>query len=187
LNPKIHNLSLRGITGILIGIISIIYIYSIKTLINQFTTASETISSVPISFFEILLVLISSIFIIISYFTIVLINRKRRKKLHLKRWELKSKRIRLLFLIHLILGGIILYLFLNQGLIKLIIPASLLLYSFFSIIISNFTFGETRILGILFLLNGILSIIFPSQQFFLWGLAFGAYHIIYGLFYYKRV
>lgn len=81
----------------------------------------------------------------------------------------------------------ILYILINQGLIKLIIPASLLFYGISSIIANNYTLGKTNYLGVFFLINGILSILNPNQQFILWGLAFGGYHIIYGIFYHKKV
>lgn len=124
---------------------------------------------------------------LISYIIIVLINRKRRRKLNLKGWELKSKRIRRVYLIHLIFGGIILFILMNKGFIKFIIPSSLLLYGISSIIVNTYTLGSTKILGILFLINGILSILFPNLLFILWGLAFGGYHIIYGILHYKKV
>lgn len=187
MNSKIHNLSLRGTPGILLGVISLIYVYLIRSFIHQFPSANGSLSLLPISFFEIILVIISFLFMFISYLIIVLINRKRRKKLHLKGWELKSIKIRRVYFIHLILGAIILYILINQGLIKLIIPASLLLYGISSIIANNYTLGKTNYLGVFFLINGILSILNPNQQFILWGLAFGGYHIIYGIFYHKKV
>lgn len=183
---KTHHLSLQGITGILLGVTSLIYILSIRSAINQFTSPNRSVSLLPISFFEILLLIISFLFLLISYIAIVFINKKRRRKLNLKGWELNAKQIRRIYLIHLILGGIISYIFMNLGLLKLIIPSSLLLYGISSIIANNYTLGRTNYLGILFLINGILSILYPNNLFILWGLAFGGYHIIYGLFYYKK-
>lgn len=187
MNPKIHNLSLQGITGIFLGVLCLIYVYLVSFLINEFTSSSGSLSVLPISFFELFLVAISILFLVVSYFIITLINRKKRKKINLKGWEFKSKRIRRTFLIHLIFGGIILYIFINQGLIKLIIPTSLLLYGISCIIVNNQTFGKTNYLGGLFIINGILSILFPSQLFLLWSLAFGGYHILYGMFYFNKI
>jgi hypothetical protein len=187
LNSKIHNLSLQGSAGIIFGVLSIIYAFLIYYLISQFTTANGNVSVLPISFFEILLVVISIIFIFISYIIVVLINRKRRRKRSLKGWEIKSKIIRRVYLIHIIFGGIIGYTFMNYGLIKLILPTSLILYGISSIIVNKNTSGKTNYLGILFLINGLLSILFSNQLFLFWGLAFGIYHIIYGIVYYKQV
>jgi len=80
LNKKIHNLSLRGITGIFVGVISLIFIFGIHLLLSQYSSGSAGVSMLPISFFEILIFGISFLYILISYFTIVLINKRRRKK-----------------------------------------------------------------------------------------------------------
>lgn len=187
MNSKIHNLSLQGSSGIFFGILSLIYIFLIYSLINQFTISDGNLSVLPISFFEILLVIISILFIVISYTIVVLINRKRRRKLRLKGWELNSKKIGLVYLIHLILGGVMLYTLMNYGIIKLIVPASLILYGISSIIVNKYTFGKTNYLGLFFLINGLFSILFSELLFIFWGLAFGVYHIIYGMFYNKKV
>ena len=42
---------------------------------------------------------------------------------------------------------------------------------------------DSAILGIGFLINGILALLFPNLSIYLWGISFGGYHIIYGVFY----
>lgn len=182
----IHNLSLRGITGILIGVYSLIYIYYIDFFINQFSTASEGVSLLPISFFEILLIVLSIFFILISYITILLVNRKRRRKIGLKGWDISAKRIRNFFFILLVVGGICLYVLMNQGLLKFIIPCSLLFYGIFCIAVNNYTAGSSKFLGLFFIIQGVLSIISPALMFLFWGIAFGCFHIIYGLLYHFK-
>lgn len=73
----------------------------------------------------------------------------------------------------------------TNGLIKFVIPTSLLLYGFAGIISNKYTFGATAILGIVFLVLGVLAILFSSLAFYLWGFAFGVCHIGYGLVYFK--
>ncbi len=178
-------MSLRGITGIFAGIFSLIYIFGIHLLLSHYVSGSSAVSVLPISFFEILIFGISFLFILISYFTIVLINKRRRKKLYLRKWDFKAKKIRRNYLIHLLAGGIILYFLMTNGLIKIALPTSLLLYGFAGIISNKYTYGATAILGIVFLTLGVLAILFPSLAFYLWGFAFGVCHIIYGLIYYN--
>ena len=187
MNSKIHNLSLHGISGISFGVLALIYIFLMDNLISQFTSSEGNLSVLPISFFELFLVIISILFIVISYTMVVLINRKRRRRLKLKKWELNAKIIRRIYLIHLIFGGIIVYSFMNYGLIKLIVPLSLILYGVSSIIANKYTLGKTNYLGMFFLINGFLSIVFTEFLFIFWGLAFGVYHIIYGLFYKYKI
>ncbi|MBL4939835.1 MAG: hypothetical protein JKY16_06145, partial [Lutibacter sp.] len=143
MNSKIHNLSLHGISGISFGVLSLIYSYLMDDLISQFTSSEGSLSVLPISFFELFLVIISILFIGLSYTMVVLINRKRRRKLKLKLklkgWELNAKIIRRIYLIHLIFGGIMVYFFMNYGLIKLIVPLSLIMYGVSSIIANKYT------------------------------------------------
>jgi len=179
-------LSLRGITGIFVGVISLIFIFGFHLLLVQYASGSSGVSMLPISFFEILLFGISFLYIIISYFTIVLINKRRRKKLHLKKWNFKAKKIRLIYLVFLLLGGIILYFLMANGLLKFIIPASLILYGIAGIVSNKYTYGATAVLGFIFFILGVLAILFPSFAFYLWGFAFGICHIIYGLVYFRK-
>ncbi|KUO64654.1 MAG: hypothetical protein APF83_11615 [Lutibacter sp. BRH_c52] len=185
MNKKIHNLSLRGITGIFVGVISLIFIFGIHLLLSQYSSGSAGVSMLPISFFEILIFGISFLYILISYFTIVLINKRRRKKNYLRKWDFKAKKIRRFYLVLLLLGGIILYFLMVNGLLKLIIPASLILYGIAGIVSNKHTFGATAIFGFVFIILGILVIIFPNLAFYLWGFAFGICHIIYGLVYFN--
>jgi len=186
LKNKIHNLSLRGITGIFAGVISLIYIFGIHLLLLQYTSSSSGVSVLPISFFEILLFGISFLYILISYITITLINRRRRKKIYLRKWDFKAKKIRRIYLVFLLLGGIILYFLIANGLLKFIIPTSMILYGIAGVVSNKRTFGATAVLGFVFIVLGILANFFPSFAFYLWGFAFGICHIVYGLVYYKK-
>lgn len=187
LNKKIHNLSLRGITGILAGLISLIFIFGIHLLLSLYASGSSGVSMLPISFFEILIFGISFLYILISYFTIVSINRRRRKKIYLRKWDFKATKIQRIYLIFLLLGGIILYFLMTNGLLKLIIPASLMLYGIAGLISNKHTFGATAVLGSIFFILGVLAFLFPSFAFYIWGFAFGICHIVYGAVYFRKV
>lgn len=75
-----------------------------------------------------------------------------------------------------------------KGQIKLVIPASMILYGMAGVLSNKQTFGATAILGFVFIILGIFAIVFPFMAFYLWGFAFGVCHIVYGLIYfnYKR-
>jgi len=186
LTKKIHNISLQGVTGIIFGSISVLYTYFISFLVSQFTTASEGISLLPISFFEIVIALISLLYIVISYLTVVLINKRRRKKINLKGWELNSKIIVRIFLFLLFLGGILGYLFLKNGFLKLLIPMALILYGLGCILAKKQTIGASKIIGVFFILQGLLAYFNPNLMFYFFGIGFGGFHIIYGMLYYLK-
>lgn len=180
-------MSLRGITGIFLGIISLIFIFGIHLLLLQYASGSAGVSMLPISFFEILIFSISFLYILISYITITLINKRRRKKLYLRKWDFKAKKIRSIYLMFLVVGGIFLYFMMANGLLKLLIPASMILYGIAGIVSNKHTYGATAVMGIVFLILGVLTILFPNLAFYLWGFAFGVCHIVYGLVYFKNI
>ena len=182
MNPKIHNLSLQGITGVLFGFISILFIVLINTLINEFTSSSGISSILPISFLEITLLICGVLFTLITYLIIVLANKRRRKKLNLIGWEVNAKKIRLIFFIQFVVVVCISYLCIQIGMLKLIIPIILLVYGLSCIVANHYTIGFSKVLGLFFALQSLLAIFFPEVQFLLLAVAFGGFHIIYALF-----
>ncbi|MFK5957967.1 MAG: hypothetical protein QM495_03740 [Lutibacter sp.] len=181
MKPKIHNLSLNGVTGILFGIISTILIVLINILINQFTSSNGITSVLPISFLEITLLICGIFFVFISYLVIVFVNKRRRKKSNFKGWELNAKKIRLIFFIQFIVVICISYLCIQIGMLKLIVPILLLIYGISCILVNPFTNGYSTILGLFFALQSLLAMFFSEIQFLLLAIAFGGFHIIYGI------
>ncbi|PCH52663.1 MAG: hypothetical protein COC22_03740 [Flavobacteriaceae bacterium] len=181
MNPKIHNLSLQGITGILFGISSLLFIVLINSLINQFTSLSGSTSVLPITFFEILIFVSVIFFVLIAYLVIVFINKRRRKKNNLKGWEANAKKIRLVFFIQFCILVSASYACIQLGMLKLIIPLILLLYGLSCIIVNYYTNGSTKILGLFFALQSMFVLFFPEVQFLLLGVAFAGFHIIYAI------
>jgi len=179
LNPKTHNLSLQGITGVLFGVISILFITLISKLINQFTSSSGATSVLPITFFEILIILCVILFVLIAYLVIVFTNKRRRKKSSLNGWESNAKKIRLIFFIQFVFLVLASYICIQLGVLKLIAPLILLIYGVSCIIANHYTNGYSKILGLFFTLQSMLALFFPEVQFLLLGVAFGGFHIIY--------
>ncbi len=178
-----HNLSIQGTPGIIFGVISIVTIYFSNSFIQDFVTGVEGISFLPITFFEIIIGAIAFLYIVISYVVVVLINKFRRRKNNFYGWTPGAKKIRYVFLILLILGGLLCYFFEKNGLVKLIIPIVLLLFGTGCILVKNLTNGPSSILGIFFIIQSILTIINPVNSFLYFGIAFGIYIPIYSIGY----
>ena len=77
---KNHNLSLKGISGIFTGVLSLLFIWIIQLLLLDFSSGSQGIGILPISIFEIILGVISLVYILLTYFMVAIINKRRRKK-----------------------------------------------------------------------------------------------------------
>ena len=177
---NITNLSLGGKPGIFFGFISTGFIYLMSFLTDQYSSGIG-VSFLPISFFEILLVVTIVLYLVVSYLTITQLNKKRRKKLGITGWSSTSKIIRKIFLISLLLFCIATFIIYKTGFIKYILPLSMVFYGLACIVVKKLTNGPTFLLGLFFILQAFLCLLQPDIMFLLWGISFGLGHIVYGV------
>jgi hypothetical protein len=101
-------------------------------------------------------------------------------------WTPVSKRLLLNLFIPLITGGILVVIMMMKGQFLFIIPVLLIFYGLALVNAGKFTYSEVFYLGILEIITGLVSAIFPSGALFFWILGFGILHIVYGLFMYRK-
>lgn len=183
---KVHNLSLQGSTGIIFGILSLMFIFGLKFILQSYTTASEGFSVLPISFFQIIIIALVILYIIILYTVITLINKKRRKKLRQKKWNFQAKFIRYVFIAFLIIYGIAGFYLMNFGELNWIIPTGLILFGIACIISNYQSNGNTFVFGVFIIITGFLAHFFNSFEFLFLAIALGIFPIIYGIYYAKK-
>ncbi len=180
LNKELHKFSLSGLPGVFFGIISILFICLIKYSVNSYTTGDSPLSFLPINYFEYLIIFVCFAFVATSY--LVIIRRNKSPKIT---WSKKSKTIRKLILLTILIGALLSYLLLSYGELKLIISTTLIIYSLFLIFVNKYSKGNTFVLGICFFILGIITSYFNQYQYILFGLSFGVLHILYGIYYRK--
>ena len=176
-----HNLSIQGKPGVISGVLLAGLMVLVHSLIKQYTSGEGGTAFLPISFFEMLIAGITFLFILVCYFSIVLINRKHRRKRGVSGWEVSSKEIRKRFLFYLVVGGIFAVTALKFGNLKLIIPCALALYGLFCIRIQSFSIGNTNILGLFFVLQAILAYLIPTAAMVIAAVSMGGFHIVYAI------
>jgi len=101
-------------------------------------------------------------------------------------WTSVSKRLFINLLIPLITGGIFTFILLIQNNIQLIVPCFLIFYGLSLVNAGKFTYGEVFYLGILEIITGLASAIFPNLGLVFWIFGFGILHIIYGVVMYRK-
>jgi hypothetical protein len=126
-----------------------------------------------------LVLLLSVLFAL--YFSIKKAKRDRKRFL-----TPISKRMLINLLIPLVTGGIFIVILLIHNYIQLIIPGFLIFYGLALVNAGKFTFGEIYYLGILEILTGLASAIFPGWGLIFWIFGFGILHIIYGIAMYRK-
>ncbi len=124
--------------------------------------------------------------LMLSLVTAFYFSLRKAKKSGRSLWTPVSKRLLISLLIPLITGGSFVLILMIQGHIGLIIPVFLIFYGLALINAGKFTYNEVFYLGVLEIITGLVSAFFPAQGLLFWILGFGVFHIIYGLFMYRK-
>ena len=95
-------------------------------------------------------------------------------------WDQNAKKVVINLLIPLLTGGIIILLFYQNDLVKLIAPMTLIFYGLGLVNASHYTYRDIRILGLSEIILGLLACMHTGYGLLFWSLGFGLLHIIYG-------
>lgn len=124
------------------------------------------------------MVAILVLFVAITASILFTIRNSARKGL--KAWDTSAKRLILHLSFPLLTGGLFCLILIQQELLFLLIPASLIFYGLALAGAARYTLHEIRILGIIQVVLGLLSGLLPSFSIVLWAFGFGVMHIVYG-------
>jgi hypothetical protein len=174
-------ISLSGMSGVMAGIYAILgavaaYFmvhYPISPLnqrvysINDIETLSQLTG-------------IAIVVLIASLATGVWFSARKAKKYNEKLWNATSKKLLVNLAIPLVTGGIFILILLYTGHFGVAAPASLIFYGLALVQASANMWDEIRYLGILEIVLGLVSALFPGYGLIFWVIGFGILHIVYG-------
>ena len=182
MNRSSRFISLSGMSGICAGVFSLIGAYTgFQTIYSsqeymgyrwENLTNESLISLIGIAVGVIILSIITGI-----YFT-----TQKAKALNEELWDHHTKRYLINLSIPLVSGGILCLILLLKGYGGLIAPLTLIFYGLALVNGSHFTLKETRNLGLIEILLGLLAIAYVQYGLIFWAIGFGVLHIIYGAF-----
>jgi hypothetical protein len=121
------------------------------------------------------------VFLLAISFALFFTHRRAKRKDELL-WTPTAKRLVINMAVPLFTGGILILLFISKGFIGFVAPFSLLFYGLALFTISKFTFDEVKILGLIEILLGLISVYKVSLGLLFWAIGFGVVHIVYGLY-----
>jgi len=101
-------------------------------------------------------------------------------------WDLTAKRMLFNFSIPMLAGGAYCFILFSQNHVELILPATLLFYGLALLNASKYTVDDIKYLGVLLVLLGLFASLYVDKALLLWGIGFGALHIVYGSFMYFK-
>ena len=178
--------ALSGLSGIIVGIMALVCIGISYTILG--ITPLE-----PISYLSILnrdgaidtellklLIINFSVVLLASFLTAIWLSNKNAVKKGEQIWDLTAKRMLINFSIPMFAGGAYCFILFTQNHIELILPATLLFYGLALLNASKYTVEDIKYLGVLF------ASIYVDEALLLWGIGFGALHIVYGSFMYFK-
>ncbi|HKJ05834.1 MAG TPA: hypothetical protein VJ970_00055, partial [Flavobacteriaceae bacterium] len=141
----------------------------------------QGVYQIPNLYYKLTIALVGFILCLVSYFTILYINKYRSLKYNWQFSFTNTKLIRTSFWITLLLSAVIGFYLVFSASFEMIIPSALLIYGLFCITINKLTRSNSLILGLFFVLQSFLAVLFPQAAFVLAGIAFGLFHIIYAI------
>jgi hypothetical protein len=184
-------LSLSGLSGVFAGIFAITGALVAWFLIlhngnihydEYFRILSETETSV----LRWQLIIDALSVLVLSVLFALIFSARKARKAGKNLWTPVTRRLLINFMIPLATGGIFVIILLVQNHIQLIVPGLLIFYGLALLNAGKFTYGEIFYLGLLQIITGLTSAVFPSLGIFFWVIGFGILHIVYGLFMYRK-
>ena len=179
--------SLSGWSGILAGIYSLIGAYlGYKLVHNADRIIYYDIKAGVFSKGVTQMILIAGGVLVMTLLTGVITTYYKAKRENKKMWTPAARKLLLNMAIPLVIGGVFVLWLLQNRILGLIAPTTLIFYGLSLITASFFTFGDVKYLGMLEVTLGLISLWFIGSGLFFWALGFGVLHIVYGLIMYLR-
>lgn len=173
-------LSLSGWAGIMAGVYALAGAYIAYAWLDF--NPRELFYSPSESGFSLLnLVLLAVVVLALALATAVYLSYNRAGKRGDKLWNPTARQLLYSMAVPLVAGGLLLLVLLDEGLIGLLAPGSMLFYGLALFNAGRYTYKEVRVLGLLQIVLGLLGAAFVEYGLLFWGLGFGIAHIGYGL------
>lgn len=174
-------LSLSGLSGVMSGIYAILGAVAAYFMVHYpVSPFNQRVYSINDSETLTQLTGIAIVVLIASLTTGVWFSARKAKKCNEKLWNASSKKLFVNLSIPLVTGGLFILILLYTGHFGVAAPASLVFYGLALIQGSANMYDEIRYLGIMEIVLGLVSALFPGYGLIFWVIGFGILHIVYG-------
>ncbi len=184
-------LSLSGLSGIFAGLSALAgVLFAFLGILNGHLLFSgefiNSISPEEIPLIKMQLIVTAVVVLILAVSASVFFSFRTAAKKGVTIWTPVSRRLLVNLIIPLITGGIFISILFIRGDWMIIIAAMLIFYGLALVNAGKFTYSEVFYLGILQIITGLLSAIFPVYGLLFWCFGFGILHIGYGLLMFRK-
>lgn len=172
-------LFLSGLAGIFAGIYAIIGAYYVWSNLgfNPDAVMYDYSAGDPFQ-----VVLAAAGVLVLSIGTALTFSSRKASKAGENIWNPSTRRLLGHIAVPLLTGGILVLLLFEHMLFGLMAPLTLIFYGMALFIAGKFTFDELKVMGIIQIMLGLLSIWVIQYSILIWGIGFGLMHIIYGIY-----
>ncbi len=178
-------LSLAGWSGIVAGVIgllaSILVIWQTSALGSGLLVRADF--SRPD---DVAIMIIALTALVLSVAMVALFSGRKARSQNQPVWNAAARRLIFSMAVPLAVGGVLSILLGVFGIAGLIPAATLLFYGVAMFVAGNFTFSEMRYMGIIEMILGLWAVCQPQYSLVIWGIGFGALHIVYGIYLHLR-
>lgn len=184
-------LSLSGLSGLFPGLFAIagavvVWFMVLDSGNISYAEASESIAGKSLTEIKIQLVIVAISVLFLSLASAFYFSYRNAKQTGRSMFTPVARRLLVSLLIPLAAGGLLAIILLIQNQIQLIIPVFLIFYGLSLVNAGKFTYNEIFYLGILEIITGLISSVFPAQGLLFWVVGFGILHIVYGIMMYRK-
>ncbi|VAW27872.1 hypothetical protein MNBD_BACTEROID06-824 [hydrothermal vent metagenome] len=180
MNRSSKFISLSGLSGISAGVIALIAAWFAHSMVYSNTLiyhVPQNISQGVI--LNLLLVAVATI--TAAVLAGVFFTKRKAKQINQPLWDTQTRLLLVNMAIPLITGGLLCVLLLQQGLIGLLAPLTLVFYGLALVNASKYTFKEVGTLGVVEIILGLVAVQFIGYSLYFWAFGFGILHIVYGI------
>ncbi|GAB5409622.1 MAG: hypothetical protein BalsKO_19870 [Balneolaceae bacterium] len=174
-------LSLSGWAGILAGVYALVGVWISYSVFEFNPTelfyAHEQLHQV---------VLLATGIFVLALVTAIFFSKRKANSKEETIWNSTSKRLLANMAVPALTGGLLVVIIVSEGLLGLAAPMLLIFYGLSLFVAGNFTINEVKFLGIIQLFLGLINLLFIEYGLIFWGIGFGVFHIIYGMYMHFR-
>lgn len=124
--------------------------------------------------------------LILSLATAIYFSWKKSNARGEKIWNATSRRLLMHMAVPLVSGGILILLLIAKGLEGVMLPMTLIFYGIALYNAGINTIFEVKLMGMIQIFLGLISLLFLSFSILFWALGFGVIHIVYGIYMHFR-
>ncbi|AXG72364.1 hypothetical protein KORDIASMS9_04635 [Kordia sp. SMS9] len=184
MNKSSRFISLSGLSGIMAGIYALIgawfarvqlrSAYEIKS-VSKYEEMSVFANGITFK-----LMTIAAIVLFLAVVTGIFLTQRKARKNGEKIFDKTALKLLINFLIPLVTGGLFALVLLQEGIVYLVAPATLIFYGLACVNASKYTLGHIKYLGYATIILGLIATQYVGYGLYFWAIGFGIFHIIYG-------